>query len=77
MGKRGIVAYSIAPGFVETDMPKQSVTVCGEDYLIEGLAFDQLTQPEDIAEIVIFLAAGKGQHMTGSTFHINDGSYLN
>jgi 3-oxoacyl-[acyl-carrier protein] reductase len=37
MGKRGIVAYSIAPGFVETDMPKQSVTVYGEDYLKKDL----------------------------------------
>jgi 3-oxoacyl-[acyl-carrier protein] reductase len=77
MGKRGIVAYSIAPGFDETDMTKQSVTVYGEDYLKEGLAFDQLTQPADIAEIVIFLASCKGRHMTGSTFHINGGSYLN
>ncbi len=62
---------------VETDMARQSVSVYGEDYLKKGLSFDQLTQPADVAEIVIFLASEKDRHMTGSTFHVNGGSYLN
>jgi 3-oxoacyl-[acyl-carrier protein] reductase len=76
LGKKGIVAYSIAPGFVETDMVTESISVYGEDYLKEGLSFNTLTQPEEIAEMVVFLASGKVKHMTGSTFHINGGSYL-
>lgn len=76
LGKEGIVAYSIAPGFVETDMARESVSVYGEAYLTEGLAFDALTQPEEVAEMVAFLSSGKVKHMTGTTFHINGGSYL-
>ena len=75
-GKRGISAYSIAPGFIKTDMAEESIDVYGEEYLTEGMAFDEITSPEEVGELVAFLASGKVPHMTGSTFHINGGSYM-
>ena len=75
-GKKGIVAYSIAPGFIETDMARESIDVYGEEYLTQGSAFDTITQPDEVANLVTFLASGKVKHMTGSTFHINGGSYM-
>lgn len=75
-GTRGIAAYSIAPGFIKTDMAMDSIEVYGEDYLTEGMAFDEITSPEEVAELVAFLATGKVKHMTGATFHINGGSYM-
>lgn len=75
-GEYGISAYSIAPGFIKTDMAMDSIDVYGEDYLTEGMAFDQITSPEQVGELVAFLAAGRVPHMTGSTFHINGGSYM-
>jgi 3-oxoacyl-[acyl-carrier protein] reductase len=75
-GKNGIVAYSIAPGFVETDMAKESIEKLGVEYLTRDSSFNTLTQPEEIASLVSFLASGKAGHMTGSTFHINGGSYM-
>lgn len=75
-GKQNIVAYSIAPGFIKTDMAMDSIDVYGEEYLTEGMAFDEITSPEEVAELVSFLATGKVRHMTGATFHINGGSYM-
>lgn len=75
-GKKGISAYSIAPGFIKTDMAIDSIEVYGEDYLTEGMAFDEITSPGEVGELVAFLASGKVKHMTGSTFHINGGSYM-
>ena len=75
-GKKGISAYSIAPGFIKTDMAMDSIKVYGEEYLTEGMAFDEITSPEEVGELVAFLASGKVPHMTGSTFHINGGSYM-
>lgn len=74
--KKGIYAYSIAPGFIDTDMARDSVSVYGEEYLTRDSAFDSITQPEDVAEMVAFLCQGKVKHMSGSTFHINGGSYM-
>lgn len=75
-GKHNISAYSIAPGFIKTDMALDSIEVYGEDYLTEGMAFDEITSPEEVGELVAFLASGKVRHMTGATFHINGGSYM-
>lgn len=74
--KKGIYAYSIAPGFIDTDMARDSISVYGEDYLKRDSAFDKITQPDDVAEMVSFLCKGKVKHMSGSTFHINGGSYM-
>jgi NAD(P)-dependent dehydrogenase (short-subunit alcohol dehydrogenase family) len=75
-GKHGITAYTIAPGFVNTDMAQGSINVYGEDYLTKDLALDSIAPPEQIAEISYLLAAGKLKHATGQTFHVNSGSYL-
>jgi NAD(P)-dependent dehydrogenase (short-subunit alcohol dehydrogenase family) len=75
-GEHGISAYSIAPGFIKTDMAMDSIDVYGEEYLTEGMAFDEITSPDEVGELVAFLASGKVPHMSGSTFHINGGSYM-
>lgn len=75
-GEFGISAYSIAPGFIKTDMAMESIDIYGEDYLTQGMAFDEITSPEEVGELVAFLASGKVPHMTGATFHINGGSYM-
>lgn len=75
-GEHGISAYSIAPGFTQTDMVSDSIEIYGEKYLTQEMSFDQITSPEEVGELVAFLASGKVPHMTGSTFHINGGSYM-
>lgn len=75
-GKYGITAYTIAPGFVDTDMARGSIEVYGAEYLTKDLALNSIAPPEQIAEIVYLLAQGKLTHATGQTFHVNSGSYL-
>lgn len=75
-GKKGIVAYTIAPGFIETDMAKESVEILGEEALTSGSAFDEITRPGEVANLISWLSKGEVMHMSGSTFHINGGSYM-
>lgn len=74
--RKGVVAYTVAPGFIETDMAAESVEILGKEALTRGSAFDEITQPEEVANLVAFLAKGEVKHMSGSTFHINGGSYM-
>ena len=76
MGKKGITAYTIAPGFVETDMARESIEVYGAEYLTQGLALNEIAPPEEIANLVLLLAEGKLKQATGQTLHVNSGSYL-
>ncbi len=72
----GITAYSIAPGFIDTDMATEGISVYGEEYLTQGSAFDEITDPKQVANLVSWLTKGDVPHMSGSTFHINGGSYM-
>ncbi len=75
-GKDGITAYSIAPGFVKTEMAENSVSVYGEEYLTKDSVLGEIAPPEEIANLVSLLASCKLKHATGSTFHVNSGSYM-
>jgi len=75
-GKDGIRAFVVAPGFVRTDMAKPFIEEYGENHLLDGLAADRLTEPDDVAPTVVFLASGKADHATGSTIDINAASYV-
>ncbi len=73
---RGIVSYSIAPGFVETDMARSATEVLGKEMITKNSAFSEITQPREVAALAVFLASGAVRHATGQTFHINGGSYM-
>ncbi len=75
-GKSGITAFDVAPGFTKTAMAQQFIDEYGEDYAKQGIALNRLTEPTDIAPIVVFLASGLATHATGTTIHVNAASYV-
>ena len=75
-GKENIKAFVVAPGFTRTDMAQDFIAIYGEDYVTNDLALSQLTEPEDIAPTVVFLASGLADHATGASIDINAGSYV-
>jgi 3-oxoacyl-[acyl-carrier protein] reductase len=75
-GKAGILAFNVAPGFTRTDMAKDFLDEYGEDYVAGDIALARLTEPEDIAPLIVFLASGLADHSTGCTIDINAGSYV-
>jgi NAD(P)-dependent dehydrogenase (short-subunit alcohol dehydrogenase family) len=75
-GKKGIVAFTIAPGFVQTEMAQQFFDQYGKETALNQIALNKLTNPEDVAPFVGFLASGLADHATGGTFDINAGSYV-
>ena len=75
-GKAGIVAFNVAPGFTRTEMAQDFLDQYGEDYATNDIALQRLTEPDDIAPFVVFLASGLGDHATGCTIDVNAGSYV-
>ena len=71
-----IVAISIAPGFVRTDMAQSFIDKHGEDVVKQGITLDRLTEPKDISPLVSLIVSGKMDHSTGSTVDVNGGSFL-
>ena len=75
-GKASILAFNVAPGFTHTDMARDFLDQYGEDYATSDIALPRLTEPDDVAPFVVFLASGLGDHATGCTIDVNAGSYV-
>lgn len=75
-GKAGITAFVVAPGFTRTEMAQDFIDQYGEDYAVSDIALSRLTEPEDVAPTVVFLASGLADHATGTTVDINAASYV-
>ncbi|MFT6873422.1 MAG: 3-oxoacyl-[acyl-carrier protein] reductase, partial [Roseivirga sp.] len=69
-------AFNIAPGFVRTDMAQDFMDQYGESFALDDIALTELTEPKNIAPMVVLLASGLADHATGTTIDINAGSYV-
>jgi NAD(P)-dependent dehydrogenase (short-subunit alcohol dehydrogenase family) len=72
-GKRGIRANTILPGLVLTDAVRAHL----DEAMLAGLGKATLTpyvgQPEDIAEVVVFLASEESRYITGQMLAVDGG----
>lgn len=75
-GKQGIASFVVAPGFTQTDMAQDFIEKYGEQHALHDIVLPTLTQPEDIAPMVVLLASGLADHATGTSISINAGSYI-
>jgi len=77
-GKDNITCFVIAPGWVRTGMAKESIRAYGEKRIVaeQALRRRRLTEPADIAPLVVLLASGLADHATGTTIDVNAGSYV-
>lgn len=76
-GKNGIYAYLIAPGVVRTGMSIASaMSTGGEDKITATLAMGEWVPPNDIAEMIAYLATGSQKQLSGATLDINGASYI-
>ena len=71
-----ILAYAVAPGFVRTDMIDSFIQDYGEASLTRDIPMGKIAPPEDVANVVAFLASGLAPHATGTTIDINGASYV-
>ena len=75
-GKYNIKSFIVAPGFIKTEMAMEAIAQMGEGKVLEELALNRLTTPQDIAPVVALLCSGHMDHATGTTIDINAGSHI-
>jgi len=74
--KEGVLAYGVAPGFVTVGMPAEYYRTHGTEKIIAEIPLGEISPPEDVANVVAFLAAGLARHATGTTIDVNGASYV-
>jgi 3-oxoacyl-[acyl-carrier protein] reductase len=75
-GGDNIVAVAVAPGFVRTELNKAFFDRYGVGAAADETALGEVAEPEDVANLIMFLASGLARHTTGATFDINGASYV-
>ena len=71
VGKRNITVNCVAPGFVKTDM----IQNINEDDYKKLIPLNRFGEPEEVADLVAFLASKKASYITGEVISINGGLY--
>jgi NAD(P)-dependent dehydrogenase (short-subunit alcohol dehydrogenase family) len=71
----GIVAISIAPGFIETDMAADALEEYGAHVKAE-IPMGYVGKPEEVASIIAFFATDGANYANGATIDVNGGSYV-
>ncbi len=72
LGSRNIRANAIAPGFIETEMTEVLDQKVVEEWR-NGIPLKRGGQPEDVANLVIFLGSDMSKYITGQTINVCGG----
>ena len=75
IGGRGITVNTVAPGFIDTDMT-QVLEAAQKDAMLSVIPLRRLGKPEEVADVVGFLATESAAYITGETIHVNGGMYM-
>lgn len=71
VGRRGITVNAIAPGFIRTDMTQD----ISEKDMKGMIPANRFGEPQEVAELVGFLASDKAGYITAEVISINGGLY--
>jgi len=76
LGPSGIRVNAIAPGVIDTDMSSFTKTEAGREVALGMQALKRLGKPEDIADVVAFMASDGARWITGASIPVDGGSKL-
>ena len=72
---RNITVNCIAPGFIKTDMTNHFKDEELEN-ILNQIPANKMGNPQQIADLALFLASSKGNYITGQTISVDGGLYM-
>jgi NAD(P)-dependent dehydrogenase (short-subunit alcohol dehydrogenase family) len=76
LGPRGIRVNAVAPGVIDTDMSHFTKSEAGREATLAMQALKRIGKPEDVADVVAFLASDAARWITGASIPVDGGSKL-
>src|SRR6202040_3533770 len=76
LGPRGIRVNAVAPGVIDTAMSNFTKTEVGRSVALGMQALKRIGKPEEVADVVAFLASDGARWITGASIPVDGGSKL-
>jgi 3-oxoacyl-[acyl-carrier protein] reductase len=76
LGPSGIRVNAVAPGVIDTDMSSFTKTEAGREAALGMQALKRIGKPEDVADVVAFVASDGARWITGASIPVDGGSKL-
>jgi 3-oxoacyl-[acyl-carrier protein] reductase len=79
LGQFGITANAVAPGFVETEMTRETAERMGVDFedfrssMVEEIPVGRSGKPEDVASAITYLASEEASFVSGQVLYVAGG----
>ncbi|MFD8247270.1 glucose 1-dehydrogenase [Nocardia sp. NPDC059691] len=75
LGSRGITANSVLPGAVRTDALAASGVIGANQQTLQSIPLGRMGEPDDIADVVGFLASEEARWITGASVPVGGGAF--
>ena len=72
----GITVNSVCPGLIDTEMVRDTISDDRADAYAASFPIQRLGLPEEVAELVAFLASDRASYITGASLDINGGDLM-
>jgi 3-oxoacyl-[acyl-carrier protein] reductase len=76
LGPSGIRVNAVAPGVIDTDISNFTKTEAGREVALGMQALKRIGKPEDVADVVAFVASDAARWITGASIPVDGGSKL-
>lgn len=75
LASRGIRVNAVAPGCIDTDMTAVLSDAVKEE-MIKTIPLGRTAAPEEVAQVVVFLASDRAGYITGQTLNVDGGMVM-
>ena len=79
LGRYGVTANAVAPGFIETEMTRETAARLGLDFeefveeMVQEIPVGRAGWPEDVAAAILFLASEEASFVSGQVLYVAGG----
>jgi 3-oxoacyl-[acyl-carrier protein] reductase len=71
----GIAVNAVAPGMMVTDMTEETLRA-NEARYISRIPLQRIANPQEVADVIAFLASPRASYMTGATVNVSGGLWM-
>ena len=76
VANRGVTVNAVCPGLFDTDMMRRTISQEQAGSYARSFPIPRLGRPEEVADLVAYIASDRAEYITGAAFDINGGDLM-